>query len=888
MNLANQRYFYSLLLVAITVAAAFSAAPSWTTSASTVRSWSTDKFDELIDKYGSYGGAFAIVRNGEILVSHVKGESRIGTDWDEAKTLFRLGGTSKAFAHTTFWREYSHGGKFKLSENVNDYVRDNNIWRVDLNFLEPVTISHLLTGTSGFDNQILGQEAITEARRKALSTYTEYESPSRVYPPGRYHAEKNFDTVLLAYLMEQETGDSYEDLVSSDIFDKANMTSTHQRLKASIAADSNLARSYPLKKGSLPSGISGGADNTPYNLDAYMNSWPAMGAISTLSDCTSFMRGLLGTSAASTTPATTFMAATAVNAMFAEAWTFDELSSLASSMASGWHRRKQENVTLLEVTGDFANFHSGFHLIPEQNTGIFMVTNTEGGDNVQTDFLDAFLREYFEKYHPEWDSALENNKFFHEEASKYQGFYYSLTHSQSTFFKIFNILQYKVVVYPQIVEDDRVYLSVDGREYIEEEPLVFRAKGDIYNTLAFQIDDDGSVTYMFGGEPENVTAPTSHNVYKKFEPINAPLAEYVYIGLCVVIFVSSWWWPVVALLQFASLGSSVPDITDHDLEAGDSDDDYNTATIVEMPSQSTLLALAGTTSDGMMRHRGLPTRGSQHMVPEDSEVLQTGNNNANTTTNNNNANNDPSAILKRLSSDKMSHSSTAKHETAGGGGFSSSQQLPPVYSHSAKDTNSIDALSVSTGSAASGSHVGLSAAAKHWAILYYMLSGPRLMRVCAFVTCHLNLAFMLGMTIVISPFNTSASGLIGGTGVSAPILLLFTLPLISFVLTVLMGVSLTVAWLFPWWEENDIATCNFLSHIQWANKRLVGKTHYTVVVAGCILFLVLLNEWNMFGYDFNVQSTWILPVGPGPEILAYLDAEEPTPEHVIQRLMTYS
>src|SRR5690606_26254525 len=65
-------------------------------------------------------------------------------------------------------------------------------------------------------------------------------------------------------------------------------------------------------------------------------------------------------------------------------------------MAYGFFESTINGVQIFSHGGDTLLFHSGLYLLPEQNMGLFISTNSTGGAGVS----DAVMRAFLDRYYP--------------------------------------------------------------------------------------------------------------------------------------------------------------------------------------------------------------------------------------------------------------------------------------------------------------------------------------------------------------------------------------------------------------------------------------------------------------------------------------------------------
>lgn len=180
------------------------------------------RFDELVQSYvtnRSFMGAVLVARGSDVVFS--KGYGLANVEWDipnTPATKFRLGSITKQFTAASILL-LEERGKLKVEDPVSKYVPDAPpAWNA-------VTIAHLLTHTSGIPSFTSFPEY---KNREPFATPTEqivswFRDKPLEFQPGLTMNYSNSGYVLLGYIIERITGDSYERFVQQNIFTPLGM-----------------------------------------------------------------------------------------------------------------------------------------------------------------------------------------------------------------------------------------------------------------------------------------------------------------------------------------------------------------------------------------------------------------------------------------------------------------------------------------------------------------------------------------------------------------------------------------------------------------------------------------------------------------------------------------
>ena len=135
-----------------------------------------------------------------------------------ARTLFRIGSTSKAFASMSILL-LADQGKVSLDDAVRKLAPEvwfQNRWEAT----DPVRVVNLLEHTTGWDDLYLRDYAKDEPDTMGVLDGLNYDPHSRTsrWPPGTRMAYCNSGPAVAAYIVEKITGQRFEDFVEQNLF----------------------------------------------------------------------------------------------------------------------------------------------------------------------------------------------------------------------------------------------------------------------------------------------------------------------------------------------------------------------------------------------------------------------------------------------------------------------------------------------------------------------------------------------------------------------------------------------------------------------------------------------------------------------------------------------
>jgi CubicO group peptidase (beta-lactamase class C family) len=178
---------------------------------------------EAMAQHDIPGGVLVLVGDGRIARAQGYGHTDLErhTPVDAASTRFDIGSVSKLLTATAVMQQVEQG-TLDLHADVNTYLTDVAVPDA---FDAPVTAAHLLTHTGGFaEHYMLGSTAPGPGQAEPLAESLPRFQPSRIRPPGVVHQYDNFGMALAGHLVENVTGQSFEEYVTGNILEPLGMT----------------------------------------------------------------------------------------------------------------------------------------------------------------------------------------------------------------------------------------------------------------------------------------------------------------------------------------------------------------------------------------------------------------------------------------------------------------------------------------------------------------------------------------------------------------------------------------------------------------------------------------------------------------------------------------
>jgi CubicO group peptidase (beta-lactamase class C family) len=180
------------------------------------------RLDQVVQSYvtdQTFMGSVLVARGDQVLFSRGYGSANLEWNIPNApNTKFRLGSVTKQFTAASILL-LEERGKLKTDDLVKKYVPDAAAaW-------DKITIFHLLTHTSGIPNftgfsDYASQEPFETTPEKLVARFRDKPLD---FQPGEKFSYSNSGYVLLGYLVEKASGESYEKFLQENIFGPLGM-----------------------------------------------------------------------------------------------------------------------------------------------------------------------------------------------------------------------------------------------------------------------------------------------------------------------------------------------------------------------------------------------------------------------------------------------------------------------------------------------------------------------------------------------------------------------------------------------------------------------------------------------------------------------------------------
>lgn len=187
------------------------------------------KIDSLVqriisDKNGP-GAVFMVAKKGKPIYKKAFGKANLELDVKlTTEHVFQIGSMTKQFTAVAVMM-LADQGKLKVTDTISRYIPDYPSGN-------KITIHHLLTHTSGIIDftKMNGLKEIAQKEMTPKMMVDFFKNEPVDFAPGEKFEYNNSGYVLLGYIIELVSGETYEDFITTNIFQRAGM---HQSRYAS-------------------------------------------------------------------------------------------------------------------------------------------------------------------------------------------------------------------------------------------------------------------------------------------------------------------------------------------------------------------------------------------------------------------------------------------------------------------------------------------------------------------------------------------------------------------------------------------------------------------------------------------------------------------------------
>jgi len=491
-----------------------------------------DLFTQQMDEYHVAGAAVAVVKDGQLFFTKGYGyadvENKIPVDPEQ--TIFRIGSVGKVFTWTAVMQLVEQG-KLDLDTDVNTYLD----FHIPDTYHQPITLKHLMTHTSGFDDRWLESLVSDDSELMSVREWLVSNMPGPVRPPGEAAGYSNYNAMLAGYIVARVSGKSYEEYMQEHIFTPLGMTHSSSQSPIKENLSTNLSVGYVYENGVFQA--------FP-NYTAQPALLPSGGHQMSVTDMARFMIAhLQGGFYGDASTEMRILEESTARQMQNTLYTPDPR---LLGMAYGFADMSDNGQRTLGHEGFSPPMQSQLLLLPDQHLGIFVVFNSDARELTTQHF--GLQRAFFDHYYPApVVEPIQPPADFAERADRFVGLYHLASSNSTTPEKIMGLFGYFTL---EISDpgDGTLLVPIQGVEmrFVEVEPLYFRQVDGPF-AIVFREDDKGRITHMF-------TDIMPQYALVKLNWYEMPGFNMILAQICVLIFLSMLPVAVIRALRNRHLG----------------------------------------------------------------------------------------------------------------------------------------------------------------------------------------------------------------------------------------------------------------------------------------------------------------------------------------------
>ena len=392
-------------------------------------------------------------------------EKRIPVKADTS--LFRPGSISKLFTWTAVMQMVEQG-KLDLDTDVNTYLKT---FQIPATYAEPITLRHIMTHTSGFEEGGLGYLIMLDpAKMLPLKVAMKKYIPRRINKPGAYSSYSNYATALAGLMVENVSGTPFSQYIEDNIFKTLGMNSSSFVEPLPEALHKNMAVGHKRKAGVLKS--------QPFEI---ISSFSPAGALSsTATDMAKFMMAHLNNGRLGDVQ---ILQADTAKLMHSVAYKTDDR---VAGMNLGFYENFFNGHRMIGHGGDTFQFHSDLMIDKAENLGIYVSYMGDGGAQGRS----KFVQNFYDHYYPQALEEITAPEDFNDRASRFAGTYKFWRHNQSTVEKVGGIAGGLDIV--PTGENTLMLVGTEPRQFVEIDKNLFRqVDGPV--RIVFGEDENGNI-----------------------------------------------------------------------------------------------------------------------------------------------------------------------------------------------------------------------------------------------------------------------------------------------------------------------------------------------------------------------------------------------------------
>ena len=477
-----------------------------------------------MEKHHIAGAAVSVVKDGKLFFAKGYGHADLkkGIPVDPEQTTFRIGSVTKLYTWTAVM-QLAEQGKLDLNADVNTYLD----FRVPDTYPQPITLKDLMTHTAGFEDRYYERLAKDPNDLMPPREWLVSHMPARVRPPGEVAAYSSYGAALAGYIVARVSGEPYDQYVQEHILNPLGMAHTTARSPTPQDIRAHASEGYTYEDGAFKAF----PDYSDMGQPAMA---PAGGMQSSATDMARFMIAQLqdGRPGDANTAEARILNKSTTQQMHSTLYTPDPR---LLGTAYGFFDFTDNGQRTIGHSGGSDPIFSLLLLLPDQNLGVFVAYNSEGGGDLINQHL-GFQRAFFDNYYPA--PAVERVQppaDFAERAGRFEGTYRMTGGTPGTSYttleKVGVLFGMSTAKISDSGDGTLLFTNPWGEwRFVEVKPLYFRQVDGPFHIL-FREDEQGRITRMF-------TDYTPMLAFEKLAWYEAPGFNMALAAGCVLAFLS--------------------------------------------------------------------------------------------------------------------------------------------------------------------------------------------------------------------------------------------------------------------------------------------------------------------------------------------------------------
>lgn len=174
------------------------------------------------------GACVLISEKGETVFSKCYGFADLENkrEMSAESTVFEWGSVTKTLVWVSIL-QLEEKGRLDLHEDVRKYLPQGFL--KNLKYEKKITLLDLMNHTAGFEEALIDFRYMDEEKEKSLSEVLSEHQPRQVFEPGQISAYSNWGAALAALIVENVSGQSFDEYVQENIWERLSVQNAEIR-----------------------------------------------------------------------------------------------------------------------------------------------------------------------------------------------------------------------------------------------------------------------------------------------------------------------------------------------------------------------------------------------------------------------------------------------------------------------------------------------------------------------------------------------------------------------------------------------------------------------------------------------------------------------------------